>query len=102
MAVRTPGTSLRHDGLTVLSPVAAISLPHSQVNTSQLRNAVFVCPTFYPITLFGRHIPIFVHYNTIRVMSENHVGSSHEERRVKPFQDIGTVYVNCWCGEVRI
>jgi|SRR5258708_463402 hypothetical protein len=32
MAVRTPGTSLRHDGLTVFSPVAAVSLPS---NTSQ-------------------------------------------------------------------
>jgi hypothetical protein len=94
MAVRTPGTSLGHDGLTVFSPVAAISLPHSQVSTSQLRNAVFLCPTFYPFTLFGRHIPILVHYNSIRVMSEDHVGPSHEERRVKPLQGIGTVYVN--------
>ncbi len=94
MAVRTPGTSLRHDGLTVFSPVAAISLPHSQVSTSQLRNAVFLRPTFYPIPLFGRHIPIFVHYNTIRMMSEADVGPSHEERGVRAFQGIGTVYVN--------
>jgi hypothetical protein len=79
MAVRTPGTSLGHDDLTVFSPVAAISLPHSQIGTAQLGNAVFFRPTFYPITLFGRHIPIFVHYNPIRVMNEDHVGPSHEE-----------------------
>jgi hypothetical protein len=94
MAVRTPGTTLGHDGLTIVLPVAANSLPHRQVGTSQLRNAVFVCPTLYPITLFGRHIPIFVHYNTIRVMSKGHVGPSHEERCVKVLQSIGTVYVN--------
>jgi hypothetical protein len=102
VAVRTPGTSLGHDGLTVFSPVAAFSLPHSQVGTSQLRNAVSVCPTFYPIALFGRHIPIFVYYNTIRLMSKDHVGPFHKERRVKAFQGIGAVYVNCVCGEVAI
>src|SRR3984893_2846202 len=79
MTVRTSGTGLRHDGLTVFSPVAAISLPHSQIGTSQLRNAVFLSPTFYPIPLLGRQIPIFVYYNTIRVMSEGHVGSSDEQ-----------------------
>ena len=94
MAVGTTGTSLRHDSFTVFSPVAAISLPHRQVSTPQLCNAVFFRPTFYPITLFGRHIPIFVHYNSIRVMSKDHVGPSHEERRVKALQSIGTVYVN--------
>jgi len=34
LAVGTPGTTLRHDGLAVLSPVAAISLPHRQIGTS--------------------------------------------------------------------
>ena len=104
MAVRTPGTSLRHDGFTIFSPVAAISLPHRQVSTSQLRNAVFVFfrPTFYPITLFGRDTPILVHDNTIRIMSEDDVGSSDEERRMKAFQGIGTVNVDRWCSKVAI
>jgi hypothetical protein len=91
MAVRTPGTTLRHEGLTIFSPVAAISLPHRQVGTSQLRSAVFFCPTFYPLTLLGRHIPIFIHDNPIRDMRENHVGPSQEERRLRTLQGIGTV-----------
>jgi hypothetical protein len=96
MTVRTPGTGLRHDGLAVFSPVAAISLPHSQIGTSQLRNAVFLCPTFYPIPLLGSQIPIFIYDNTIGVMSEGYVGSSDEQGRLKVFQRIGTVYVDCW------
>jgi len=102
MAVRAPGTNLRHQGLTVFSPLAAISLPHSQGNTSQLRKAVFLSPTFYPIALFSRHVPTFVHYNAIWMMSEDDVGSSHEERRVRAFQGIGTVDVNCCCSKVAI
>lgn len=46
IAVRTSGTSLGHDGFTVFSPLAAVSLPHRQVGTPQLRNAVFFCPPF--------------------------------------------------------
>jgi hypothetical protein len=94
MAVGTPATSLWHDGLAVFSPTAAISLPHRQVGTPQLRNAVFLCPTLYPIPLFGRYIPILVHDHTIRVVSKDHVGPSHEERSVRAFQGIGTVYVD--------
>ncbi len=37
----------------------AISLPHGQIGTSQLGNAgfLFLCPTLYPMALFGRHVP---------------------------------------------
>src|ERR1700732_1184241 len=98
MAVRAPRTGFRHNGLTIFLPVAGISLPHSQIGASQLRNAVFLCPTFYPITLFRRQIPSFVHYNTIWVMSEGDVRAPREERGLKAVQGCGTVKVGCWGG----